>query len=50
MVLIDLEEKEQLVVKEQEEEEMMTSNVEALTLSTLTPKPHVNILHNVQTN
>jgi hypothetical protein len=50
MVFIDLEEKEELVVEEQEEEKMMTSNVEALTLSTLTPKPHDNVLHNVQAN
>jgi hypothetical protein len=36
--------------EEQEEEETMTSHVKALTLATLTPKLHVNILHNVQTN
>ncbi len=46
MVFIDLEEEEEeFVVGEQEEEEMMTSHVEALT-----PKLHVNVLHNVQTN
>jgi hypothetical protein len=36
--------------EEQEEEETMTSHVKALTLATLTPKPHVNTLHNMQTN
>jgi hypothetical protein len=50
-VFIDLEEDEkELMVEEQEEEETMTSHVKALTLATLTPKPHFNILHNMQTN
>jgi hypothetical protein len=51
MVFIDLEEeKKELVVEEQEEEKTMTLHVKALTIATLTPKPHVNILRNVQTN
>jgi hypothetical protein len=51
MVFIDLEEqKEELVVEEQKEEETMTLHVKVLTPATLTPKPHVNILCNVQTN
>ncbi len=42
--------KKKLVVEEQEEEKTMILHVKAVTVATLTPKPHVNILRNVQTN